>query len=162
MEAPTGYFHTVDTFWPLVVQQPIGSQGDGALDRQLADDAARLARHATDGSRHIAIFDMTWMETPSPLQRERMGAFLSENLATLRSALVGTAFVVPNMFKRGVVTAVFWVQRYPLPHAVVKDMAGALDWVVDQSADAGLDLPHALLGQGLDALTPLLYQPPAI
>lgn len=150
-------FHEINDFYPLVIAQHVGTLSDDAVRAQLASDHARLVQRVERSERNIAIFDMTHMGAISPLQREAMGNFLRDNLEALRASLVGTAFIVPNMLKRGIMQAIFWVQRYPLPHTIVGDMDAALAWVLRRADETALPLPDALRQEGVSAFEHLLY-----
>ncbi len=120
---------------PLIVVRFVGSPTDAEfreylalLERNLQDSIARGATTA------IAIDATAQPNAISAAQRRTQADWIRSHYHSLATACVGTAFVAPTAILRGIITAVFWMQRLPYPYAVVATLSEAEAWCAGQLA----------------------------
>jgi hypothetical protein len=97
-------------------------------------DLAQQRQH-----RFAWIVDMSHIMKATASQR-RLFADSERRLAEHNARYsVGTALVIDTRWARGVLTAVFWMQKPTYPHAIVKSVDEAEAWVLARLAEAGIE-----------------------
>lgn len=120
---------------PLIVVRFVGATTDGEfreylalLERNLEDSLGRGTTTA------VAIDASDQPNAISAAQRRIQADWIRAHYQSLATACVGTAFVAPTAILRGIITAVFWMQRLPYPYAVVGTLSEAEAWCAGQLA----------------------------
>lgn len=151
-------FHRIDQFFPLIITQHIGAVTDEEWENQLKRDTVLMNQYLARGDKTISIYDMTFMKSPTPTQRELAAHWMRDHLDGLKATNVGNAFLIPNMLIRGVLQAVFWIQRYPLDYKVTKGWDAAIEWCAKTAQSNNVSLPDGIVTERSGALQGLLHQ----
>jgi hypothetical protein len=61
---------------------------------------------------------------------------------------LGIVFVVASAVVRGILTALFWIRRVPVPHTIAPDLDEALSWAIARCREAGETVPARLEREG--------------
>lgn len=118
---------------PVVVVTFVGESTDDEFDGYLSRMSGEIERASgpvatiLDGSRAGA--------TPAK-QREKQARWLRQNAGLLRRKSAGTAFVITSPIIRGVLTAIFWIERPSHEYTIVETLPEARRWVNLQLANA--------------------------
>ena len=120
---------------PLIVVRFTGAPTDAefrdylaVLERNLEDSIARGVTTA------VAIDASDQPNAISAAQRRTQADWIRSHYQSLTIGCAGTAFVAPTAILRGIITAVFWMQRLPYPYAVVSTLSEAEAWCAGQLA----------------------------
>lgn len=120
---------------PLIVVRFVGAPTDAEfrdyltlLERNLEDSIARGVTTA------VAIDATDQPNAISAAQRRTQAEWIRAHYQSLATGCAGTAFVAPTAILRGIITAVFWMQRLPYPYAVVATLSEAEAWCAGQLA----------------------------
>lgn len=124
--------------------------------RATLDHEARVLKDIVAHRRHhVSVYDMTGAKLVDPVLREGGGQWLKSVAPDMQAASYGTAFVVPNMFTRGLIQTLFWMQRYPIPKVLCKTFEEAATWCIETLENEGHPLPPPVQERGMQALIDL-------
>jgi hypothetical protein len=99
-----------------------------ATDEAIEGVLAELREHQRGSEPYVLLFDMTRAGIPTPLQRKRIATHMQESAENIRRIVRGLGVIAPSPLVRGVVVALFWVARPPVPHRIFGHHAEAADW----------------------------------
>lgn len=117
--------------------------------REVADDREfdayldRMSALVRRQKKNVVILDASEAGAAPASQRKKQADWITQNSELLRAHSLGTAFVISSPLVRGMLTAIFWLQPMPNPHAVVGTYAEAERWAIEQLARVGLTAPPA-------------------
>lgn len=124
---------TVDTaLSPIIVHDVDGALSDGQFDVSVREATAVFRRCG----KHVAIFDISTMASPTAYARARSIVWLKDNRKQLAETCLGVAYVIASPLLRFIAMTVFLVIPLPTPYIVVHSRADALEWARQR---AGLD-----------------------
>ena len=92
----------------------------------------RLDRH----EQCVLVLDAIDSGGAPPSQRKMQAEWLKANEHTIQQCSLGMAFVIRSPIVRGVMTAVLWLSRLPVPHKVTATVADAKTWAEQRLAEA--------------------------
>ncbi len=84
------------------------------------------------------IFDATKAVFPGITYQKMQAQWLKDNEQLMKNFCKGTAYVIPNLIIRNVLSAIFTFQKQPVPYLVCSTNTEAVAWVKKQ-----LETPHA-------------------
>jgi hypothetical protein len=113
-----------DRRWPLLIVSFDGLASDDEFDAYLVE----LGHYANRGETWCTIFDGTRSVGAPASQRRKMASWIKKHESVLARHSAGAAFVIRSAMVRGVLTAIFWVQPLPHPHAIVSTREEAELW----------------------------------
>lgn len=126
-----------ETRFPLVLVRPRGRATDADLDGLLV----ALKRPLLRREKYVEIFDATHTDPGTSTQRRRIAEWMRAHANLISTYSVGTVIVVPSALVRGALTAIFWIQPMPCPHAVASTMAEAERWAEEKLRAEGIAMP---------------------
>ena len=134
------------TLWPILVwESPARRVSDGATADALGH-LEELWRTTPAGVKSFTLTDLSVMKEAAPAsQRKYAAEFIKRNQELQLRASVGGAIVATSALVRGVLTAVFWLQRTTLETHLVATRAEGLIYGIDLLASAGSPLPQNLV-----------------
>ncbi len=118
--------HVDQNYLPLIRVSYDGLSTDAEFEAHL--ETLRASMMAKDATPRVLVIDATRSDATPPTQRRRQAEWMQENAALIRRLTVGCAFVIPSPMVRGFLTAIFWIQPLPCPHAVCGTLEEALEW----------------------------------
>lgn len=101
--------------WPVVHVQFVGAPDEDAFRRYLEHMDDIVAR---PGDR-VLIYDASETTSISATQRKMKAEWVLRNRLRIAECTRGLAFVLPNAFARGALTAILWISPMPAPYVVV-------------------------------------------
>lgn len=111
--------------FPLVV---IGFTGNDPTDENFQAYLDETY-HLYDRQEPLAIvFDATHAPLPGFKYQKMQADWLKRHEELMRSYCVGTAYVIPNPLVRGILKAIFAIQKQPVPYEVVSSREEAKSW----------------------------------
>lgn len=113
-----------DTMWPLLRVSAPATHGDEDFDSYLA----LLARYRQLGQSYAILYNLGGGKGLTAGQRAKQAAYIAESV-TAGSKLAGVAFIAHNAVQRGVLTAIFWIQKMPWPTKVFGSTEAAHRWL---------------------------------
>ncbi len=78
------------------------------------------------------IFDATNAVVPAFKYQKMQATWLKENEQMMIDYCAGTAYIIPNIVIRGVLKAIFTLQKQPAPYLVCSNATEAQNWVQKQ------------------------------
>ncbi|HLK40663.1 MAG TPA: hypothetical protein VKU41_28115 [Polyangiaceae bacterium] len=137
---------TIDcTAWPVIVWQ---SPPERVSDRATADALGwleELWRSTPAGSKSFTLTDLSTMREAAPASQRKYAAdFMHRNRELQVRASVGGAIVATSALVRGVLTAVFWLERSTLPMRLVATREEGLVYGIDLLSSACPPVPAHL------------------
>ena len=124
---------------PLYVVEFVGVPQDGEFETYL-DSMLAIARR---GELHAMVMDATRAGVIPPHLRKRQAEWMREHEAINRATTAGMAFVLEGKLMRGLLTALFWMQRMPCPYAVMASREAAVRWCASALGNKGIKLSAA-------------------
>jgi hypothetical protein len=97
---------------------------DDIIDAILAELVAQLARDTP----YVLIFDLTHAGVPNALHRRKLAAHIRDNTPRIRRCVRGVGVILTSPLVRGIVTAIFWIARPPVPYQLFASRADAPRW----------------------------------
>jgi len=133
------------TQWPIIVwEMPAQRVEDRATEEALAW-LEHIWRSTPAGVKTFTLTDLSAMQEAAPAsQRKYAAEFQKRNRELQVRASVGGAIVATSTLVRGVLTAVFWLQRSALETHVVASREEALAYGVGLLTSAGQVVPAEL------------------
>jgi hypothetical protein len=117
-------------------------------DQQLIEDLAKIVREMqrdrAAGVRCVSVIDLRDALPLNAKHRKLVMEWLRESEPMIPFISLGTVFHAPSPLVRGVLTAMFWLHPYPVPHTVVADMDDAMRWAIVRMEDSGTPVPARL------------------
>ncbi len=127
-EQPTLFRYQFDEVrWPMVM---IHSPRN--VDPELVDyDTfyAEVDRLLADGRPFTVLHDLRGVRSMGPDRRRRFVEYANSHMASVKQLICGYAVLLDSQIMRGVVTAVLWFVRPPMPMKVFTNQADAEDWL---------------------------------
>jgi hypothetical protein len=121
--------------YPLIIVHLVGADG---IQQPDAESLIRIVDGLIEKrERVVVVYDLTG-SMPDAQRRQRLVAWLRENLEKLSRYVVASAIVAPTAFHRGILVATFWFIKPTTPVEVFGDRATAVQWVIAQGRSAGL------------------------
>jgi len=123
-------YTTFDTSnFPLVI---IAFTGNEATEANFSDYLTKT-HQLYDAKEDLAIiFDATHATLPGFKYQKMQADWLKENEALMKNYCQGTAYIIPNLLVRGILKAIFAIQKQPVPYQVFSDYAQAEHWARQQ------------------------------
>jgi hypothetical protein len=131
--------------WPIIVwEMPAQRVEDKATEDALAC-LEQIWRSTPAGVKSFTLTDLSVMNEAAPAsQRKYAAEFQKRNRELQVRASVGGAIVATSTLVRGVLTAVFWLQRSALDTHVVASREEALAYGIGLLTSAGQAVPPEL------------------
>lgn len=129
-------FEIDQSAWPVCLVEVGGTMTAKEFDFYLSTFLEDLHK---DGKRAY-IFDMSRGWAPNSIQRKAQAKFFREKEDLLVDRVLGSAVVAPNAIARGVITAINWIQRYPVPVKVFSNRDDAAKQCMKWCRRAGVPL----------------------
>jgi hypothetical protein len=137
---------------PIVYVRVTGAHSDQEMAQHLEHAGQLMAMASTNGKRLVVIVDVS-EAAPLPARQRKMQAdFFTGNGSVVGKQVIGIAYVVPSAVGRGILTAIFWLARLPVPRCVTKTLDEALAWAIARCNDAKLPVPDRLRQVGAASL----------
>jgi hypothetical protein len=121
---------TLEGMWePVLTVRFHGAASDDDFAAYLSE-MERMMYKRTD--RLAMILDARRASLAPATQRTMQASWLKTHEAAIRARSVGMSFIFSNAIIRGTMTAVFWLQRPPVPHHVAATELEARAWCTSQ------------------------------
>lgn len=108
----------------------------------------KLVTSQTNGRLVVSIVDLTMAPALTPQQRRAQADWNKLNTVLLREVQLFLAFVAPSALIRGILTAVWWFNPPPSPHAICATLTEALNQGFDACERAGVRVPEIFRREG--------------
>lgn len=118
----------------LIVVTFVGEATDAEFDAYLEQMAKELRATKEPTA---SILDGSRATGASARQREKQARWMKDNHDLLSTKSTGSAFVISSRIIRGILTAIFWVQKPPGPYVIVETMTEARAWARSQTMRPG-------------------------
>jgi hypothetical protein len=80
----------------------------------------------------VIIFDASKAVFPGITYQKMQAKWLKDNEQLMKDFCKGTAYVIPKLIIRKVLSAIFTFQKQPVPYKVCSNLEEALDWAKNQ------------------------------
>jgi len=118
--------------WPIVIMRP---PPQPMRDEDFLAYLTWMERHVTTRRIPYAVVnDARQAPPPSAHQRQMVSAQMARLDAYTREYCAGFAFVFDSALMRGIMTAIFWVNKPGYPTNVFGDVGSATEWCSTQLA----------------------------
>lgn len=118
-------FVVLDRFSPVVVARRVGTLDADGMARML-DELSRRLRAAGEQLALVYDADVSTAGRPDAASRQVAGEWLRREEALLARSCAGIDFSFASPLSRGVLTAVFWIARPPVPVQVHDNLHAAI------------------------------------
>ena len=137
---------TIDcTQWPVIVWESPAQRVDDHSTEDALGWLEEIWRSTPAGVKSFTLTDLSAMKEAAPAsQRKYAAEFQKRNRELQVRASVGGAIVATSTLVRGVLTAVFWLQKSALEMHVVASREEGLVYGVELLANAGQTVPPQL------------------
>ncbi|MEM6262669.1 MAG: STAS/SEC14 domain-containing protein [Bacteroidota bacterium] len=112
--------------WPLVIGTFTGQKADVANFDLYLEEMTALYHPKVPFS---IIFDATHAKVLPPAMIKKQADWMENHQEIMVNYLSGIAYVIPSSIMRGILRAIFSLQKQPSPYTVVPDVQEARDWV---------------------------------
>ena len=129
------------TLWPLVIVK----LPQVVTDDEVREYLAQLRAFRERREPYALIIDANDSRGFTANQRKLQAEYIQEGIALSRKYLRAFAFVAASTFQRGMLTAIFWLQRPEWPHQVFKTLDQAKAWTryrIYGTGDLSVDGKH--------------------
>jgi hypothetical protein len=126
---------------PIVLVEIRGALLDEELLMMTREVTLAMRGHSAQGLRAAVIVDLSEAPHITPRQRRLVGEWRAEVRDLTRQIAVGMAMVVTSQTVRGVLTAISWFQKEPVPVCYVKTLAEALRWAIAKCDAERIEIP---------------------
>jgi hypothetical protein len=133
---------------PVVYTRLFGTQTDDEFVEYHERVRVAMVEALSQGRRTVTILDLSEARALTARQREMQMEWSSQTDALFREVSLGIVFVVASAVVRGVLTALFWIRRVPVPHVIARDLDEALSWAMARCREAGETVPERLERDG--------------
>lgn len=129
MTEEKAYAHFDTSRFPLVLitftgNQPTEKNFTAYLDQNL---------HLYNAAEELAlVFDARQAVLPSYKFQKMQAEWLKEHEGLMKKYCRGTAYVIPNLLVRGILKAIFAIQKQPSPYMVSSTLPEAETWALEQ------------------------------
>lgn len=110
-----------------------GAVDDDAFRRYLSEYSAQTLER---GGPYTVLLDARAAGSTPSRQRRAQADWMRDNAVELARLCQGAAFVIDNVAIRGILTAILWIQKIPMPHVVVRSVDEGEAWLDEQMAAA--------------------------
>lgn len=118
-----------DREFPVVIIRFTGNKPTEASFRDYLDNTYQLY----DRKQELAlIFDATHAPLPGYKYQKMQADWLKEHESLMKKHCRGTAYVISNALVRGVLKAIFALQKQPVPYVIVPSLDEAKNWAREQ------------------------------
>ncbi len=128
---------------PIVIIEVRGELSDAELVSMTRECTAAMRGHREKGVRTAVILDFTYAPHITPRQRRLVGEWRAEVRDLTGEIAVGMAMIVTSQVVRGILTAISWFQREPVPVVFVKSFREGLTWALARCDATGVDVPES-------------------
>jgi hypothetical protein len=117
-----------------VTERTSGVLSTFVFEGELSDEEfdgyiARLEELITRRTPYVVVVEATRSKAMSGKQARKMADWTKLRAEELRTYCRGIAFVIPSLFVRGILRAIFTMQPPPYPSKVVETTEQALEWL---------------------------------
>jgi hypothetical protein len=135
------------TDWPLVLQDLPEEPVLGPAATEMFAYIEKVMRETfAAGEKSFHVVDLTRARTMADASGRKQAAdFVTRNYGLAQATSLGTAFVAPSAFARGLLTAIFWLTDPPVPQAFFAARDDAYRHAVRTLEAGGVALPPRLL-----------------
>jgi len=126
---------------PIVLVEIRGELFDEELLSMTHEVTRAMQLHSAQGVRTAVVVDLSEAPHITPRQRRLVGEWRADVRELTRQIAVGMAMVVTSQTVRGILTAISWFQKEPVPVFYVKTLAEALRWAIAQCDAEGVEIP---------------------
>lgn len=112
------------SLWPLLVVTLPQSQTDEDVERYLH----ALAMYRARKEPYAIVVNIDHSMGFTARQRRMQGEYIRNGIEESRLYLKGIAFVVTSSWRRGMLTAIFWIHPPPYGYEVFPTQEQAIDW----------------------------------
>jgi hypothetical protein len=113
-----------DEQWPIVLVTFPSQLDDDDFTNYLGALAALRSRKAP----YVIVFDIAKSQQLTPKQRKMQADYIKAEAQLRELFLKGVAFVAPTAIHRGILTAIFWLQKAPVQHQAFAKLGEAVAW----------------------------------
>lgn len=143
-QCPMPYNLSLETE-PLVVVEIRGELSDEELLSMQREVTRGMEMQLACGMRTAVILDFSAADTIAPRQRRLVGEWRAEVRELTQQVGVGMAMVVRSQLIRGVLTAISWFQKEPIPVIFVESFEEGLNWALRRCHEEGVIVPDAVV-----------------
>jgi len=97
-------------------------------DQQFVEYLNRLDLNLQNEKKYVVVCDATTSGAIDSKQAKMMARWVKENHDRLKRYCMGSVFVLPSAFMRGVLRGLLAFQSLPYPYVVRNSMAEAIEW----------------------------------
>jgi len=117
-----------------VVERTAGVLSTFVFEGELTDEEfdryiERLEELIGRKTEYVVVVEATRSKAMNSRQARKMAEWTKRHATALRTYCRGIAFVIPSLFVRGILRAIWAMQSPPYPHTVVETTAEALEWL---------------------------------
>ncbi|MEM6273131.1 MAG: STAS/SEC14 domain-containing protein [Bacteroidota bacterium] len=121
--------------FPLVT---ITFTGAAATDENFAAYLDQLKENYRPRERFALVFDARKAKLPSFAYQRKQADWVKVNEALIAEYCVGTAYVIPGSLIRGILKAIFRLQKQPCPYVILGSPEEGNAWCQERLRDAGI------------------------
>ena len=133
---------------PVVYTRLFGTQNEQEFVEYHERLRVAMVETRSQGRRTVTILDLTAAAPLTARQRAMQIEWSRQTDALFREVSLGIVFVVASAVVRGILTALFWIRRVPVPHAIVQDLDEAVSWAIARCRETGEAVPARLELEG--------------
>lgn len=126
---------------PIVLVEIRGALFDEELLSMTREVTRAMQVHSAQGVRAVVIVDLSEAPHITPRQRRLVGEWRAEVRDLTRQIAAGMVMVVTSQMVRGVLTAISWFQKEPVPVCYVTTLAEALRWAIAKCDTEEIAIP---------------------
>lgn len=138
---------------PIVVVEVCGELTDDELTGMTTEVTRAMESQLANGLRAAVILDFSNAGPIAPRQRRMIGEWRARVRDLTRKVGVCMAMVVTSQLIRGILTAISWFQKEPIPVTFVDSFSEGLEWVLQRCKEDNVDVPPTVV-QRLKARRP--------
>ncbi len=123
--------------WPLVVYRIDGDVSEAMTDAYVQGVKENISRAEESGVKYVSIVVSDSMRTNANIRQALAGA-IEEHDKRIRAACLGNALVTTSTVSRGLLTALTWLTKMPVPVTVHKTVEDAKAWaqeIIDKAEE---------------------------
>lgn len=114
--------------WPLLLVSLPQTQTDQDIERYLQV----LAKYRSRQQPYVIVLDTDRSMGFTARQRQMQGEYVRAGMEESRKYLRAIAFVASAAWRRGMLTAVFWIQPPPAAYEIFTSRAEAVRWTMEK------------------------------
>jgi hypothetical protein len=134
------------TEWPIVLHELPEERVSELVMAEFYTHLEKVMRDSYAArERSFHVVDLTRVgEIPNAAGRKHSADFVKRTHGLMQATSLGTAFVAPSAFTRGLLTAIFWLTSPPVPNSIFATRDEAYRHAVHVLDAAGVLLPPRL------------------